>query len=366
MQRLEAGEMWSLFDPADVQSMTDLVGDTFTTEYEACERAGLALARIPARSLWDTISGALRESGCPFLLFSDNINSEMQFTIRVCGITDCIYCAERNNQMHLGVIKASNLCTEIVQHTSATESAVCTLGALCLPSFVRKDKSFDYLELHRVAKILVRNLDKLIDNGNFPTPDSAVSAYGTRSLGIGVQGLADVFVMMGYPYTSVEAQDMNVRIAETIYHGALESSCELAERFGPYDMWDGSPASRHVLQLDMWDAEPTDRYDFDLLRDRIVSHGLRNSMLTAQMPTATTAHLLRNSEGIEPYTRCAACFLVFITVAYFLSRSNIVQYRVLSGTFNELSRHLVHALRKRGVWSEQMRSDILAAHGMFR
>ena len=213
--------------------------------------------------------------------------------------------------MHLGVVKASNLCTEIVQHSSTIESAVCTLGALCLPSFVREDGTFDFLQLHRIAKILVRNLDRLIENGHFPTADSAVSAYGTRSLGIGVQGLADVFAKMGYPYTSAEAQDLDVRIAETIYHGALESSCELAERFGPYDKWVGSPASQWVLQLDMWDAEPTDRYDFDLLRDRIVTNGLRNSMLTAQMPTATTAHLLGNSEGIEPYTRCAASSYYF-------------------------------------------------------
>lgn len=206
--------------------------------------------------------------------------------------------------MHLGVIKASNLCTEIVQYTSATETAVCTLGALCLPRFVREDGTFNYQELHRVTKVLVRNLDRLIDNGNFPTADAAVSAYGTRSLGIGAQGLADVFALMGHPYTSAEARDINIRIAETIYHGALESSCELVERFEPYDMWSGSPASRRVLQMDMWDADTTDRYDFDLLRDRIERHGLRNSMLTAQMPTATTAHLLGNSEGIEPYTRC--------------------------------------------------------------
>lgn len=211
--------------------------------------------------------------------------------------------------MHLGIIKASNLCTEIVQHSSVTETAVCTLGALCLPSYVRADGTFNYLELHWVTKILVRNLDKLVDNGQFPTSDSAVSAYGTRAIGIGVQGLADVYAMMEKPYTSSDARDINIRIAETVYHAALESSCELAERFGPYDLWANSPASRRVLQLDMWDEEPTDRYDFDLLRDRIVRNGLRNSMLTAQMPTASTAHLLGNSEGIEPYTRCVDCVL---------------------------------------------------------
>lgn len=208
--------------------------------------------------------------------------------------------------MHLGAIKASNLCTEIVQYSSPVETAVCTLAALCLPSYVRGDGSIDYDELHRVTKIVVRILNKVIDCANYPTGDSAISAYGTRAIGIGSQGLADIFAKLEVPFVSTEARAINVHISETIYHASLESSCELAERDGPYDMWQGSPASRGVLQLDMWAASTTDRYDFVALRSRITVFGLRNSMLTAQMPTAATAQLLGNSEGIEPYTRQVA------------------------------------------------------------
>nr|VWO99500.1 N/A [Ganoderma boninense] len=326
MRRLEAGGLWSLFDPVDVRPLTDLVGDAFVSAYEAYERDGTAIAVVPARSIWEAVSAALRESGTPFLMFSDNINA-------------------RNNQMHLSVIKASNLCTEIVQHLSSIETAVCTLTALCLPGYVRAGVGFDYPELHRITKIVVRILNKVIDVTKFPTADSAVSAYSTRGIGIGTLGLADVFASLGLSFTSTEAQALNVRIFETIYHAALEGSCELAEAAGPYDMWAGSPASQGVLQVDMWGADTSDHYDFQSLRERIRRVGLRNSMLTAQMPTASTAQLLRYSEGIEPYT------------------SNVVQYRVLSGTFNELSPHLVRELRKRGVWSERVRSDILAAHG---
>ena len=205
--------------------------------------------------------------------------------------------------MHLGVIKASNLCTEIVQYSSTAETAVCTLAALCLPHYVRTDGTIDYDDLHRVTKIVVRILDKVVDRAHFPTSEAAVSAYSTRSIGIGTQGLADVFAGMELPFTSPQAQDVNIQVAETVYHASLESSCELAEVYGPHDMWDGSPAARGALQVDMWNAEPSDRYDFAALRDRIEQFGLRNSMLTAQMPTASTAQLLGHSEGIEPYTR---------------------------------------------------------------
>ncbi|KAI1782644.1 briggsae CBR-RNR-1 protein [Ganoderma leucocontextum] len=314
MNRLEANKNWSFFDPADVRPLTDLVGDAFVSAYESYERDGLAIATVPARMLWDIVSGALRESA-------------------------------RNNHMHLGIVKSSNLCTEIVQYSSSIETAVCTLAALCLPRYVRDDTTFDYDELHRVTKIVVRILNKLIDDAHFPTQEAAVSAYGTRSIGVGVQGLADVFAIMELPFTSVQARAINIRIFETIYHAALETSCELAEESGPYAMWQGSPASNGLLQVDMWGAEPTNRYDFVGLRQKIAQFGLHNSMLTAQMPTASTAQLLGNSEGIEPYT------------------SNVLQYRVLSGSFNELSRHLVNALRKRGLWSERVRNDLLASHG---
>ena len=209
----------------------------------------------------------------------------------------------RNNQSHLGVIKSANLCTEIVQYSSSIETSVCTLAALCLPQFIRDDNTIDYDEIHRVTKIVVRNLDKLIDNGVYPTPESAVSAFGTRAIGVGLPGLADVFAKLEIPFASRPARDINVNISVTIYHAALECSCELAEAHGPYDAWTGSPASKGILQLDMWNTVPSERWDFVSLRGRIAQHGLRNSMLTAQMPTASTAHLLGHSEGIEPYTR---------------------------------------------------------------
>lgn len=236
-----------------------------------------------------------------------------------------VFSAVRNNHMHLGVIKSSNLCTEIIQYASSIETAVCTLSALCLPQYIRDDKMFDYNELHRVTKIIMRNLDKVIDNATFPTTESAVSAYGTRSISIGSQGLTDVFAIMELPFTSPEARAINVRISETIYHAALESSCELAELKGPYDMWQDSPACRGVLQVDMWDTETSDRYDFAVLRRRIVQHGLRNSMLTAQMPTAATAQLLGNSEGIEPYTRCGLQYQVLSTC----TKSNYLRIPVI-------------------------------------
>lgn len=312
MRRLEANAMWSLFDPEDVRPLTNLVGSAFEAAYESYERDGLALATVPAKVLWDTVSAALRESGSPFIMFSDNINGAdfPLWSVPSCHLL--IFQAERNNQMHLGVIKASNLCTEIVQYSSTVETAVCTLAALCLPRFVQEDGSLDYEELHRVTKIAVRILNKVIDRAHFPTSDSAVLAYGTRSIGIGTQGLADVFAGMELPFTSQQAQDINVQISETVYHASLDSSCELAEVYGPHDMWEGSPAVRGALQVDMWNAETSDRHDFAALHERIEHFGLRNSMLTAQMPTASTAQLLGHSEGIEPYTRYSAHYLVLV------------------------------------------------------
>ena len=304
MKRLEANENWTLFDPADVRGLTDLVGDAFVAAYKRFERTGNAMASLPARMLWDIVSGALRESGTPFLMYSDNINGTplpgISFTVSLMSSV-----VARNNQSHLGIIKSANLCTEIVQYSSTIETAVCTLGAVCLPQFVRDDNTIDYDDLHRVTKIIVRNLDKLLDNGAYPTTESAVSAFGTRSIRVGVLGLADLFAQIEIPFTSQEAQDINVNISETVYHAALECSCELAEAHGPYDAWIGSPASKGVLQLDMWNVVPSDRWDFAALRRRIAQYGLRHSMLTAQMPTASTAQLLGHSEGIEPYTRCA-------------------------------------------------------------
>ena len=201
------------------------------------------------------------------------------------------------------MIKASNLCTEIVQYSSAFETAVCTLASVCLPQYLDSDGAFDYDELHRVTKLLVRCLDNLIDLAEYPNVDVAGSAFNTRSIAIGTQGLADVFAMKELAFVSPLARGMNRRIYETIYHAALDSSNELASAKGSYDTWIGSPAQNGVLQIDMWDAEPSDLHDFESLRRRIQDTGLRNSVLTAQMPTSSMAQLFGNSEGIDPYLR---------------------------------------------------------------
>ncbi|PIL31863.1 hypothetical protein GSI_06567 [Ganoderma sinense ZZ0214-1] len=326
MRRVEADQTWSLFDPLLVPGLTELYGTAFETAYEAYEQDGVASGTISARMLWEIISEATRESGTPFLMYADTVNA-------------------KNNQMNLGVIKASNLCTEIVQYSSPIETAVCTLASLCLPRYIKPGGTFDYDELHRVTKLVVRALDRLVELTEYPTVDAAVAAFRTRSLGVGVQGLADVFAFLEVPFTSDTARTLNRRIFEAIYHAGLQCSCELAGTLGSHDSWFESPAQQGVLQIDMWEADTTGSYDFDLLRAQIKHSGLRNSMITAQMPTASTAQLFGNSEGIDPYI------------------SNVVQYRVLSGNFNEISRPLINSLQKRGLWSEQMRNDILACRG---
>lgn len=205
--------------------------------------------------------------------------------------------------MHLGLIKASNLCTEIVQYSSTTETSVCILASVCLPRFVRRDGTIDYPGIRRVVKFAVVSLDRLLEHGTYPITDAAVSAFRTRPVGVGVQGLADVFAELEKPFTSPVTRTIARNVAETIYFGALEASCDLAETLGPYDAWDGSPAHRGVLQMDMWDADVSGAYDFGALRERIRTHGLRNSVLTAQMPTASTAQLFGNSEGVDPSLR---------------------------------------------------------------
>ena len=209
----------------------------------------------------------------------------------------------RNGQRHLGVIETSNLCTEIVQYASSSDPAVCTLSSIGLPRFVRRDRTFDFDTLHAVAKVVVRNTDRLIDVGRYPTGQVAASAKRTRALGVGVQGLADVFMIMGLPYSSPAARELNARVFETIYHAALEASAELAQKHGPYPAWSGSPASQGILYFDMWSVGLRCHYDFSDVRSLVSKYGLRNSLLTAQMPTASTAHVMGNSEGVEPYSR---------------------------------------------------------------
>lgn len=211
--------------------------------------------------------------------------------------------AGKNNQKHLGTIHATNLCTEIVQHISRDTTAVCTLSSIVLPSFVTEDEEFDFDALHRITKIVVRNTDRVIDINEYPTPQARRSAEDTRAMGVGVQGLADVFMMMHIPYDSDDAVRLNRKIFETIYHAALDESCDLARSNGAYPKWPGSPASNLQLQFDLWNVVPSTRYDWAALKARMATYGLRHSMLTAQMPTAATSQLIGVNDGTEPYTR---------------------------------------------------------------
>ncbi|PIL23936.1 hypothetical protein GSI_13687 [Ganoderma sinense ZZ0214-1] len=281
---------------------------------------------MPARVLWGLITDAIRDSGYPFIMFSDNVNA-------------------RNNQMHLGLVKASSPSADLVQFSSTVDTAVSPLASICLPRYLRVDGTVDYDELHRVTKLVVRSLDRIIDVTNYPTTDAAVSAYRTRSIAIGCQGLADVFSTLEFPFTSDRARALNKRIFETIYHGALEGSSELADSINSYDAWVGSPAERGALQVDMWHADTSDHYDFDALRERIRRTGLRNSVITAQTSTPSTAHLFSTSNGIDPYP------------------SNIIQFPILGCDTKEIVRPLVDALHKRGLWNEQLRNAILASNG---
>lgn len=302
MQRLDSNGSWSFFDPLHVPGLTDLYGDAFDAAYMHYESQGLATAVFPARGVWDIISDCVRESGCPFIMFGDNVNG-MHVSIRNDLMLTVITTPGKNNQMHLGIIKSSNLGADAVQQSSPTETAVSPSASLCLPRFVRESGLIEYVELHRATKLLVRSLDRLVDLASYSTSDTAVSAYRTRSISIGAQGLADVFAHRELPFTSDDARLLNKYIYETIYHASLESSAELAELLGPYDSWPNSPAQQGVLQFDMWHADVSDRYDFDSLRDRIRRFGLRNSVLTAQMPTTATSTLFSTSESFEPYVR---------------------------------------------------------------
>jgi ribonucleoside-diphosphate reductase subunit M1 len=254
-------------------------------------------------------------------------------------------CNRKSNQQNLGTIKSSNLCTEIVEYTSPDEVAVCNLASIALNSFVRPDRSFDFPKLHAVTKVVTRNLDRIIDVNYYPIKEAETSNKRHRPIGIGVQGLADAFMLMRVPFDSPEAALLNKQIFETIYHGAAESSCELAEKVGPYETYPGSPASKGLLQYDLWNVTPTPLHDWAALKAKIAAHGLRNSLLVAPMPTASTAQILGNNESFEPYT------------------SNIYTRRTLSGEFQVVNHHLLRELVERGMWTEDIKNKIISKGG---
>jgi len=328
MKRVESDGNWSLFCPDVARGLSDVYGKEFEELYEKYEADGLASKVVPASEVWKAIIKSQSETGTPYMLYKDA-------------------CNEKSNHKHLGTIKSSNLCTEIIEYTDKDETAVCNLASIALPKYVDVEKKeFNHAELHRVTKMITRNLNKVIDKNFYPTENGKRSNMRHRPIGIGVQGLADVFIMLRMTFGSEESRKLNIDIFETIYHASLESSCELAEMYGPYESFKGSPFSKGILQFDMWDRDPkfSGRYDWNAMRE-LVKKGIMNSLLLAPMPTASTSQILGNNECFEPYT------------------TNIYLRRTLAGEFVVVNKHLVNDLKEHGLWSKEMKDLMVKANG---
>ncbi|KAA1475695.1 ribonucleotide reductase alpha subunit [Dentipellis sp. KUC8613] len=325
MKRVESNGEWSLFSPDEAPNLHEVWGDEFEALYEKYEREGRARKTIPAQKLWYAILEAQTETGGPFICYKDSAN-------------------RKSNQKNLGTIKSSNLCTEIVEYSSPDETAVCNLASLALPSFIKNGK-YDFKKLHEVTKVVTYNLNKVIDINYYPIPEARKSNMRHRPIGVGVNGLADAFMILHLPFDSDEARALNLQIFETIYHAAVEMSCELAERDGPYETYEGSPASQGQLQFDLWGVTPTDLWDWASLKEKVAKHGLRNSLLLAPMPTASTSQILGFNECFEPYT------------------SNIYTRRVLAGEFQVVCPWLLRELVELGLWNDDMKNKLIAHNG---
>ena len=329
MKRVEEGGNWSLFCPDKAKGLSDVYGKEFEALYTKYEEEGLANATVPAADVWKAILKSQTETGTPYMLYKDACNA-------------------KSNQKNLGVIKSSNLCTEILEYTDKDETSVCNLASIALPKYVNKDtKTFDYDALHRATKVVTKNLNRVIDRNFYPVETARRSNMKHRPIGMGVQGLADVFILCGLPFDCEESRLMNAYIFETMYHAALEASSELAEVEGSYESFEGSPASEGLLQPDMWEGVTkfSGRYDWEAMRERVKTKGLRNSLLMAPMPTASTAQILGNNECFEPYT------------------TNIYLRRTLAGEFVVVNKHLVDDLKKVGLWSKEMKDLMVKAGG---
>jgi ribonucleoside-diphosphate reductase alpha subunit len=327
MKRVEEGGQWSLFCPDKAPGLSDAVGEEFETLYKKYEEEGRANATVSAAEVWKAILKSQTETGTPYMLYKDA-------------------CNQKSNQKNLGTIKSSNLCTEILEYTDKDETAVCNLASVALPKFVdREKKTFDYEKLHEVTKTVTKNLNRVIDRNFYPVETARKSNMRHRPIGLGVQGLADVFILCRLAFDSDEAKEINARIFETMYHAALEASSELAEVQGSYETFEGSPASQGIFQFDMWEGETKLHYDWDAMRERVKTKGLRNSLLMAPMPTASTAQILGNNECFEPYT------------------TNIYLRRTLAGEFVVVNKHLVDDLKNVGLWSKDMKDLMVKAGG---
>ena len=325
MKRVEQDGEWSLFCPNEAPGLSDCFGEEFEKLYTNYEREGKARKTIKAQKLWFAIMDSQIETGTPYMLFKDACNS-------------------KSNQQNLGTIKSSNLCTEIVEYTAPDEVAVCNLASIALPKYI-VDGEFDHQRLFDVTYVITKNLNTVIDNNFYPIPEARNSNLRHRPIGIGVQGLADVFILMRYPFDSAEAKELNKEIFETIYYASMTASKDLAKELGPYETYEGSPLSKGIFQYDFWNVTPSARWEWDLLKEEVAKYGARNSLLLAPMPTASTSQILGNNECIEPYT------------------SNIYTRRVLSGEFVVVNKHLLMDLVKLGLWDDTLKTKIIAANG---
>jgi ribonucleoside-diphosphate reductase alpha chain len=325
MKRVENDEQWSLMCPHECPGLYENWGEEFEKLYIGYEKEGRARRSIRAQDLWFQIVNNQIETGMPYMCYKDA-------------------CNRKSNQQHLGTIRSSNLCTEIMEYTSADEIAVCNLASIALPMFV-SDNKFDHELLYKVTYHATENLNRVIDENFYPVPEARNSNMKHRPIGLGVQGLADAFLMLRYPFDSVEAKRLNIEIFETMYYAAARASCDLAKKLGPYESFPGSPASKGQLCPDLWGVKPSTRWDFDQLRNDIVAHGMRNSLLLAPMPTASTSQILGNNECFEPFT------------------TNIYSRRVLAGEFTIINKYLIRDLLALGLWNDSLKNRIISKGG---
>lgn len=327
MKRVESNGEWTLMCPNECPGLADVWGEKFEALYEKYEREGRGRKTVKAQKLWYSILEAQTETGTPYMLYKDA-------------------CNRKSNQQNLGTIRSSNLCTEIIEYSSPDEIAVCNLASLALPTFVDTSRGeYDFQRLHEVTQVVVKNLNKIIDINHYPVEEARRSNFRHRPIGVGVQGLADAFLALRLPFESPEAKHLNKQIFETIYHAALTASCELARQLGPYQTYEGSPVSQGILQYDMWNVTPSELWDWASLKADIAKHGVRNSLLLAPMPTASTSQILGNNECFEPYT------------------SNIYSRRVLAGEFQVVNPWLLKDLVDMGLWSDNMKNRIISEGG---
>jgi len=327
MKRVESDAVWTLMCPHECPGLYDCWGEEFETLYTKYEREGRGRKVVKARAIWQAILESQQETGTPYMMYKDA-------------------CNRKSNQQNLGTIRSSNLCTEIVEYTSPDEVAVCNLASIALNRFVVSNGTkFDHQKLNEVTQVITRNLNKIIDVNYYPVPEAERSNLRHRPIGIGVQGLADAFLLLRLPFEGPAAKKLNKEIFETIYFAALTASKDLAKEHGPYETYEGSPVSKGQLQYDMWGVTPSDRWDWEGLKKEIAQHGIRNSLLLAPMPTASTSQILGNNECFEPYT------------------SNIYVRRTLAGEFVCVSRHLLIDLIELGLWTDELKTKLIAANG---